>query len=97
MYTALAGFIYLFVYFAVVEPGKPAFNKIRGTFGDKVLLPTGEINRERLGEIIFNDEGKRRELNAIVHPAIKREMLWQVFFNLLKGEVIIIDLYFLRD
>ncbi|RUS87696.1 hypothetical protein EGW08_004537 [Elysia chlorotica] len=69
----------------VVEPGKPAYRKIRSTFGEEVLLSTGEINREKLGQIIFNDGGKRRELNAIVHPAIKREMLWQVFWNFLHG------------
>ena len=77
----------LFFDLPVVKSGKPAYEKIKSTFGEEVLLSTGEINREKLGQIIFNDGGKRKLLNAIVHPAIKREMLWQVFWNLLKGQI----------
>ncbi|GFN87754.1 transposon ty3-i Gag-Pol polyprotein [Plakobranchus ocellatus] len=69
----------------VVEPGKPAYTKIKEVFGDGVFLSTGEINREKLGQIIFNDEVKRHQLNAIVHPAIKSEMLWQIVCTALKG------------
>lgn len=77
----------------VVEPGQPAYKRIKATFGEEVLLPSGEIDREKLGEIIFNNEGKRQQLNSIVHPAIKREMLWQVLRSFLKGhQFVILDI-----
>jgi dephospho-CoA kinase len=54
----------------VVEPGRPAWNEIIERFGKEVLEPDDTINRKKLGEIIFNDEGKRKMLNEITHPRI---------------------------
>ncbi|KAI0672828.1 dephospho-CoA kinase-domain-containing protein [Trametes maxima] len=62
----------------VVEPGTPALAQIVRTFGASILRDDGTLNRERLGRIVFQDEAKRRELNAIVHPAVRREMFWSV-------------------
>ncbi|MDQ0231005.1 dephospho-CoA kinase [Metabacillus malikii] len=62
----------------VVEIGKPAYQQIVETFGLDILLDNGEINRGKLGEIIFSSEQKRLQLNEIVHPAIRLEMLKQI-------------------
>lgn len=62
----------------VVQPGWPALEKIRKAFGDTVILPSGELNREALGAIIFNDSSKRSQLNSIVHPEIYKEVFRQV-------------------
>ncbi|WP_019391226.1 dephospho-CoA kinase [Priestia filamentosa] len=59
----------------VVEPGKEAYNQIVKCFGRDILLEDGTLNRSALGEIVFNDEQKRQQLNAIVHPAVRKEML----------------------
>jgi dephospho-CoA kinase len=56
----------------VVAPGLPAFRDILARFGRGVLLPTGEIDRKRLGDIIFNDPAQKARLNAIVHPRVYR-------------------------
>ncbi|KJA28296.1 hypothetical protein HYPSUDRAFT_692004 [Hypholoma sublateritium FD-334 SS-4] len=69
----------------VVEPGTPALAKIRKAFGDEVLLPNGGLDRKKLGSIIFNDDTKRRQLNKIVHPAVRKAMLWQVLGFWLRG------------
>ncbi|OLP65990.1 Dephospho-CoA kinase [Bacillus pumilus] len=61
----------------VVALGKPALHKIVQTFGEEVLLPNGELNRQQLGTIIFSDDEKRQQLNAIVHPEVRKEMLKQ--------------------
>ncbi len=61
----------------VVEPGKQAYNKIVEAFGRKILQLDNRLDRKALGEIVFNDEGKRQDLNAIIHPAIRKEMLKQ--------------------
>jgi dephospho-CoA kinase len=58
----------------VVEPGKPAYMAIVRHFGSDILLPDGQIDRKKLGEIVFSDEAKRQKLNAIVHPEVRRVM-----------------------
>ncbi|GLJ03434.1 dephospho-CoA kinase [Bacillus sp. YKCMOAS1] len=60
-----------------VAKGTPALQQIVQTFGEDVLLPNGELNRQQLGAIIFSDEEKRKQLNAIVHPEVRKEMLKQ--------------------
>lgn len=63
----------------VVTPGKPAWKKIKKEFGDCVVLDNGELNREALGNIIFNDTSKRSKLNSITHPEIFKVMMWNCF------------------
>ncbi|CAH1239147.1 DCAKD [Branchiostoma lanceolatum] len=62
----------------VVEPGMPAFKKILAHFGPEILQEDGQLNRERLGQIIFSDKKQRKVLNSLTHPAIHRHMVWQV-------------------
>lgn len=59
----------------VVQPGEEAYKKIVETFGKDILLENGEINRPKLGDLVFRDEQKRLQLNAIVHPAVRKQML----------------------
>ncbi|CAM4148563.1 dephospho-CoA kinase [Jeotgalicoccus halotolerans] len=52
----------------------PAIPAIIEAFGADIVDEAGELDRKKLGSIIFNDADKRRELNEIVHPLI-REMM----------------------
>lgn len=61
----------------VVKPGKPAHEQIAKAFGDEVFHSDQSLNRPVLGEIVFNDKGKREMLNNIIHPEIRKEMLEQ--------------------
>jgi dephospho-CoA kinase len=70
----------------VVEPGTPALSKIVAYFGHSILLPNGTLDRKQLGNIVFNDEVKRRKLNAIVHPAVSRAMAWGILMHWFRGE-----------
>jgi dephospho-CoA kinase len=54
----------------VVKPGTPGYDAILAFFGPTILMPGGEIDRKRLGEIIFNDPDKKARLDAIVHPLV---------------------------
>lgn len=54
----------------VVEPGTPGLAEVVEAFGPEVLREDGSLDRERLGEIVFADQGKRARLNAIVHPRV---------------------------
>ncbi|MGG1960468.1 dephospho-CoA kinase [Bacillus pumilus] len=60
-----------------VGKGTSALHHIVQTFGEGVLLPNGELDRQQLGAIIFSNEEKRKQLNAIVHPEVRKEMLRQ--------------------
>lgn len=66
----------------VVLPGKTAYKQILTTFaGDIPGLvdpSTQMLNRAELGKAVFTDKAKLRMLNSIVHPAVKKEMAWQV-------------------
>ena len=54
----------------VVEPGTKGLELIRNAFGDEVLGAEGRLDRSKLGAIVFLDEGKRTQLNALLHPLI---------------------------
>jgi dephospho-CoA kinase len=58
----------------VVVPGSPGLARIVEIFGESVLRPDGSLNRERLGEIVFGDQGLRVKLNEIVHPLVREWM-----------------------
>ena len=59
----------------LTAPGGEALPAIRETFGDGVFLPDGALDRRALGEAVFHDTAERRALEAILHPAVQREML----------------------
>lgn len=73
---------------AVVAPNTPAYSRIVHHFGSEILLENGEIDRQKLGQIIFASAEKRKLLNSITHPEIHRAMLKEVLFHFLKGAVI---------
>lgn len=54
----------------VVEPGQPALQEICCVFGQKVILSDGSLHRRALGNIVFADERKRKQLEEITHPRI---------------------------
>jgi dephospho-CoA kinase len=55
----------------VVAAGTPALAAILARFGSGVLDSDGALDRRKLGSIVFADEGARRDLERIVHPAVK--------------------------
>jgi dephospho-CoA kinase len=54
----------------VVEPGTPALAAIIDRFGPQ-LLSDGQLDRTRLAQIVFADPLARRDLERIVHPAVR--------------------------
>jgi len=55
----------------VVSPGSPGLSAVVSEFGSEVLLPSGELDRQKLGDIVFSDPQSRIRLEAILHPLIK--------------------------
>jgi len=56
----------------VVAPGTPGLDAVVLAFGDEILLPSGGLDRKKLGALVFADPAKRRVLEGIVHPAVRR-------------------------
>ena len=54
----------------VVERGSEGFDEVVARFGDSVLTQ-GELDRKKLGEIIFADPSAKKNLEAITHPRIR--------------------------
>ncbi|MED4688738.1 dephospho-CoA kinase [Peribacillus frigoritolerans] len=71
---------------AVVEPGEEAYHQVVKAFGEDILLTDGNIDRVKLGSIIFNDQEKRLLLNGIVHPAVRNWMRLKTEAALASGE-----------
>ncbi len=54
----------------VVERGTPGLAQVVAEFGEQLLTPDGDLDRPAMGRLVFGDEGKRKRLEAIVHPLV---------------------------
>lgn len=54
--------------------GEPAYLQIVEQFGLKILLDSGELNRACLGDLVFNDNTLKSQLEGILHPLIMQAM-----------------------
>ena len=54
----------------VMARGQPAWRQIVAIFGEDVLQPGGEIDRRKLGAIVFSDARALGQLEQIVHPEV---------------------------
>jgi dephospho-CoA kinase len=76
-----------------VQKGESAYVKIVEAFGEEILLPDGEIDRQKLGSIIFHHTDKRQILNQIVHPEVRKRMYSQIDEAQAKEErVVVLDI-----
>ena len=50
--------------------GRPVYTAVVQQFGDAILAEDGEIDRAKLGKMVFADPAAREELNRLVHPAV---------------------------
>ena len=58
----------------LVQPHRPAWNELIRSFGKKILLKDGSIDRKKLAEKVFVDPDQRKRLNQILHPLITDEI-----------------------
>lgn len=75
----------------VVEPGKPAWNKLVEHFGRDILDDEGFIDRARLGAVVFADDNKRTLLNELTHPPVINEIAEQLELLQAFDGVVVID------
>jgi len=74
------------------RPGGKVFNKIVEIYGNDILLGDGELNRQKIAEIIFNDEMQLSRFNDIVHPAVGEEMGIRRKEAIKQGSIVLVDI-----
>lgn len=58
----------------LVDNDKNVLKEISDTFGDDVVKPDGELDRQKLATIVFNSKDNKKLLENILHPRIEREV-----------------------
>ena len=58
----------------VVAPGTPGLRAVVAAFGPELLLRDGGLDRRRLRSLVFDNPGRRQELESILHPRILERM-----------------------
>ncbi|XP_024626462.1 dephospho-CoA kinase isoform X3 [Medicago truncatula] len=75
-----------------LKKGSGGWKKVVEAFGEEILLDNGEVNRPRLGQIVFADPDKRQFLNRLLAPYISSGIFWEVVKLWSKGyKVIVLD------
>ena len=74
------------------EPDTDAWREVVATFGRQILTPAGEIDRKKLGEIVFNQPESLSRLNQIMHPRMYDMMQAQIEEHRQQGvDVVVIE------
>ena len=58
----------------VIARGAPGYARVVESFGERILNGDGQIDRTRLGQIVFGDPEALRRLEEIVHPLVRQEV-----------------------
>lgn len=59
---------------SLTADGGEALPYIRQAFGDEVFQPSGSLDRQKLGAVVFGNTAARETLNGILHPMVYRRM-----------------------
>lgn len=78
------------VYHELIQPGQSTYNEIVAHFGESILTETSEIDRKKLGNIVFNNPSELENLNSITHRSVYDELNRRV--EKLKKEVYCIEI-----
>lgn len=60
------------------NPGGTVYREMIDAFGEDIVNDDRTLNRRKVAMLIFSDERKRRQLNAMVHPAVRQEIERQI-------------------
>eukprot|EP00249_Psilotum_nudum_P015271 c25235_g1_i2 orf=318-1001(-) len=77
---------------AALKKGTIGWRRVTTHFGNGILLENGEINRAHLGNIVFSDPAKRKELNSALSLPITVGIFWELFKHWIVGsKVVVLD------
>lgn len=79
-------------------PGGAGLAAIAEAFGPDVLTPSGELDRPKLGKLVFADPAARLKLNQLIHPLVTRELVRRAAEHRARGvAVIVLDIPLLLE
>ncbi|CAD5319669.1 unnamed protein product [Arabidopsis thaliana] len=77
----------------VLKKGSGGWKRVVAAFGEEILLPSGEVDRPKLGQIVFSSDSKRQLLNKLMAPYISRGIFWEILKQWASGaKVIVVDI-----
>lgn len=80
-----------------VEPGTLALRKIVSVFGQEVLQPDGQLDRGKLGMIVFPSKEKRQKLDQLLDPFIRKAIKDQIASLSSNQPLVIVDIPLLYE
>jgi dephospho-CoA kinase len=78
-----------------IERGTDGFAEVLLRFGDEIIL-NGDIDRKKLAEIVFSDEGARKDLEKIIHPRVQATFA-EVIEDLEHDDILIYEIPLLAE
>jgi dephospho-CoA kinase len=75
---------------AAVARGTPGFDAVVTRFGPEIVGVDGELDRPRLATLVFGDEAARRDLEAIVHPFVRKAIADGITANAATDRVVVL-------
>ena len=78
-----------------IERGSDGFAQVLLRFGDEIIL-NGDIDRKKLAEIVFSDEGARKDLEKIIHPRVQ-DTFAEVVEDLEHDDILIYEIPLLAE
>ena len=78
-------------------PGSAVLTELAAKFGDGVLAADGSLDRQAVANIVFTDPEALKALNAIVHPAVGKEMNRRMIEQRTTDHVVILDIPLLTE
>src|SRR5919112_1038810 len=73
----------------VISKGAPGYQPVLDTFGKWLLDPDGQINRTKLGHLVFADKDALKQLEDIIHPYVRQAV--DILVKRAKQKVIVIE------
>lgn len=77
-----------------VSLGSPILSAIAQRYGEQILLPDGSLNRQKLGEIIFNCQDERNWVENLIHPYVRDRFLKEIAQSSSQTLVLVVPLLF---
>ena len=81
----------------VVDENPALLRKLAKEFGSEILTKSGKLKRKKLAELAFKNEKSKKQLNAIVHPFLLKELLRQIKEYSQKTNHVVVDAALLLD
>lgn len=77
----------------LMVPGTQCYDRLKAEFGtEDIYQKDGFFDRIKLAQVIFSDDEKRKKLNGIVHPAVRKYVIGQAAYERKEGKIKILVL-----